>query len=154
MRHIWLTATLLALAATAGVSPASANGGVPSIWSGVPGTEKIWLVGDTAADRIQAQIVILKRTPRGAEMEIRFQLHLSNLPQEKLYRLYMMTGYMQKHNLPVADLSKTFGLGRPSATGGLGLEFGAMFYKGEWIQFRLLSTDGTIDRTFRFVLFK
>ena len=113
-----------------------------------------WFASSEVSDQIQSKIVVLKRTKRGEEMEIRWRVHFDNVPTEKKYKVYLLTGYMEKNGLPEVDISKQFGLFVPNNSGQIVAENGALFYKGEWVRMRLRSVDGTIEKAVRFTLYK
>ena len=87
-------------------------------------------------------------------MEVRYRIEFTNVPAEKRYRMFMLTGFMQKEGLPEVDLSETFEVVNPAREQRISMEFGVILYKGEWIRMRLRSLDGTVEKAVRFTLFK
>ncbi len=154
MTRTFLKLMAFAFATVACASSASSKQGLfkaPNVLSVPAGA---WLSGSSAADQIQSKIVVLSRTQRGEEMEVRYRIHFDNVPTGKKYRMYLLTGYMEKNGLPEVDLSKEFGLFAPNNRGQIVDEYGALFYKGEWVRIRLRSVDGMIEKAMRFTLHK
>lgn len=154
-----MTRTLLllmafTLATVAYASSASSKQGLFKAPYGLSVPAGVWVTGSSASDQIQSKIVVLSRTKRGEEMEVRYRVHFENVPIGKKYRMYLLTGYMEKNGLPEIDLSKEFGLFAPNNRGQIVDEYGALFYRGEWVRIRLRSVDGMIEKVMRFTLHK
>jgi len=122
--------------------------------NGLPNHGVLRVASSDVSDQIQTTVVVLKRTRRSDEMEVRYRIEFSRVPKNNKYKMYFLTGYMQSNGLPEADLSETFGIGTPSEEGKLSMEFGTILYRGEWIRIRLRSLDGMIEKAVRFTLFK
>ena len=121
---------------------------------GLPNHGVLSVASSDVSDQIQTKVVVLKRTRRGDEMEVRYRIEFSRVPKNNKYKMYLLSGYMQSNGLPEVDLSETFGIGTPSDEGKLSMEFGSILYRGEWTRIKLRSLDGTIEKTVRFTLFK
>lgn len=155
MRLFRLPITVLSIACLVSAATfASPNHEMRSSAAASFATDQLQLAGSAESDRINSKIVVTERRPRGAGMEIRYRVEFGNVPQGRKYRLYLLTGYMQKNNLPEVDVSKQFGLFRPDAKGRLTHGYGILLYRGEWVRMRLKSVDGSIEKAFTFTLFK
>ncbi|SMX24496.1 hypothetical protein [Boseongicola aestuarii] len=121
---------------------------------GRPNHGVLRVASSNVSDQIQTKVVVLKRTRRGDEMEVRYRIEFSRVPRNNKYKMYLLSGYMHSNGLPEVDLSKTFGIGTPSDEGKLSMEFGFILDRGEWTRIKLRSLDGTIEKTVRFTLFK
>ncbi len=154
MIHTLLAVALLFFGATTGPLGVSSNGSLSETTSRPHFQAIVPVASSQNAGEIQPKIVVLKRTRRGDEMEVRFRIEFNNVPQEKRYRLHLLTGYMKNNGLPEVDLSEQFGIFSPDEKKQLSMESGVILYKGEWIQLRLQSLDRSINTAARFILFK
>jgi hypothetical protein len=154
MRLFLLANTVLTTFFFSEASGAFPNEGILHSPADLSFADHVLLARNAASDQVTSKIVITERKPRGEEMEIRYRVEFDNVPHGKKYRLYLLTGYMQKNGLPEIDVSKQFGLFIPDSRGRIVHGYGFVLYRGEWVRMRLRSVDGSIEKVFQFTLFK
>lgn len=130
--------------------PAVSSGLSPSV-APSPLVLKIQAAQNTA----RMKIVVRQRARRGNAMDIRFTLRIEDVPPGKEYQVLLQDLGMKRDGLPPAPMPNKTHRWVPDQSRQFSFEFALDgFARGEWVQFTLRSTDGTINKTVRFVPFE